>query len=75
MVDKETLSESTDDDRRIGLVAASLADRLKQHDKQAEIRPAVESEFTQFDHARVREFVPVFVERRLRAHLRALVQM
>ena len=75
MVDTQTLSESTDDERKIGLIAANLADRLEQPDKQAEIRPAVESEFRHFDHARVREFVPVFVERRLHADLRALAQM
>jgi hypothetical protein len=67
MVDKETLSESTDDDHKIGLVTASLAAKLNQPDKQAEIRPVVESEFRHFDNARVREFVPVFVERRVRA--------
>jgi len=75
MVDTETLSESTDDDRRVELVAANLADRLEQPDKQAEIRLAVESAFRHFDSARVREFVPVFVERRLRADLRALAQI
>jgi hypothetical protein len=74
MVGMEKPSESTADERDIGSVAARLADELRQPHKEAEIRPAVESEFRRFDNARVREFVPVFVERRLRAELRALAR-
>src|SRR6266540_934673 len=74
MRDIETLAESTDDDRDIRLVTARLADELNQPQKRGEIRPAVESEFRRFEHARVREFVPVVVERRLRADLRALAR-
>jgi len=71
MADIEKLSESTDEEHSIELVAARLADDLQQPEKQAEIRPAVESEFKRFDHVRIRDFVPVLVERRLRADLRA----
>ncbi len=74
MCDIETLAESTDDDGDIRLVTARLADELNQPQKQGEIRPAVESEYRRFEHARVREFVPVVVERRLRADLRALAR-
>jgi hypothetical protein len=35
----------------------------------------VESEFRRFDGVAVREFVPVFVERRVRAELRALARV
>lgn len=72
MVDRETFSESVDAERDIGFVAARLADGLDRPEMHGEIRPSVEAEFRRFDSARVREFVPVFVERRVRADLRAL---
>jgi hypothetical protein len=75
MADIETLSESADHDREIALITARLAHELDEPQRETELRPAVESEFRRFDHARIGEFVPVFVERRLRADLRALVQM
>jgi len=74
MADLETLSEEIDEDREVGSVTARLVDELGQPQNESEIRPAVESEFRRFGHARIREFVPVFVERRLRAELRAVVQ-
>jgi hypothetical protein len=66
MVDIETFSESAGEEREIGLVAARLEEELQE----GEIRPAVEAEFKRFEGARIREFVPVFVERRVRADLR-----
>ena len=74
MVDMETPSESVDHDREIGLVTAGLANELRKPQLEAEIRPVVESEFKRFNGVAVREFVPVFVERRIRAELRALEQ-
>jgi len=73
MVDIETQSEPVRHDREIEHVTARLAHELDTPQRETELRPAVESEFRRFDNARVREFVPVFVERRLRADLRALV--
>jgi hypothetical protein len=75
MADIETLSESADHDREIALITARLAHELDEPQRETELRPAVESAFRRFDNAPIREFVPVFVERRLRADLRALVQM
>jgi hypothetical protein len=66
--------ESTATERDIGSVTARLADTLDEPQKQAAIRGAVESEFRRFDNARVREFVPVLVERRIRTDLRALAR-
>ena len=62
MVDIETFSESAGEEREIGLVAARLEEELQE----GEVRPAVEAEFKRFESARIREFVPVFVERRVR---------
>jgi hypothetical protein len=72
MRDMETFAESSGDDRDIRLVTERLTDQLDQPEQHGEIRSAVESEFRRFERVRVREFVPVFVERRLRADLRAL---
>ena len=66
MVDIETFSESAGEEREIGLVAARLEEELQE----GEVRPAVEAEFKRFESARIREFVPVFVERRVRADYR-----
>jgi hypothetical protein len=66
MVDIETFSESAGEEREIGLVAARLEEELQE----GEVRPAVEAEFKRFERARIREFVPVFVERRVRADYR-----
>lgn len=75
MVDMENLSESIEYDREIGAVTGRLASELDLPHREAEIRPAVESAFKRFDDARVREFVPVFVERQIRADLRALARV
>ena len=48
-----------------------LVEELEQRQNQGEIWSAVEFEFKKFDGVPIREFVPVFVERRLRADLRA----
>ena len=72
MVDQETFSQSVEHDRDIGQVAAGLASELREPQLEADIRLVVESEFKHFDGVAVREFVPVFVERRIRAELRAL---
>jgi hypothetical protein len=74
MVDMDTRSESSDEDRAIGSLTARLAHELNQPQKQAEMRSTVESEFRRFDDARVRQFVPILVERQLRADLRRLAR-
>jgi hypothetical protein len=66
--------ESTDTERDVRSVTARLAKALDQPQKQAEIRQAVESELRRFDNARVRDFVAVLVERRIRSDLRALAR-
>jgi hypothetical protein len=72
MPDTETFSDETSEDREIRFVTARLIDELDGPDRQQEIEPAVESEFRRFDNARVREFVPVLVERRVRSNFRKL---
>ena len=74
MADMGTLGESADHDREIGLVTTGLTNELHEPQLEAENRPVVESEFKRFDGVAVREFVPMFVERRIRAELRALEQ-
>jgi hypothetical protein len=69
------IPESTDTERDIGSVTARLAKELDQPQKRAEIRQTVESEFKRFDRARVRDFVPVLVERQIRTDLRALARV
>jgi hypothetical protein len=68
------IPESTDKERDVRSVTARLAKALDQPQKQAEIRQAVESELRRFNNARVRDFVPVLVERRIRTDLRALAR-
>lgn len=70
MPDIESFAAETNDDRGVRFVVDRLADELDGSDGHDDIRPDVESEFRRFDNARVREFVPVFVERRMRANLR-----
>lgn len=72
MPDMETMSESFDEDREIQRVTAGLAEQFRETQMAREIGPAVTSEFKRYDQARIREFVPVLVERRLRANLRRL---
>ncbi len=71
MADLGSMSGSVDGSRDIRLVTTRLVEELEQPQKEGEISSAVESEFKKFDNVRIREFVPVFVERRLRADLRA----
>lgn len=71
MADLESMSESADGSRDVQVVTTRLVEELDQPQKEGEILSAVEAEFRKFDNARVREFVPVFVERRLRADMRA----
>jgi hypothetical protein len=71
MADLESMSESVDGSREVQLVTTRLVEELEQPQNQGEIWSAVESEFKKFDDVPIREFVPVFVERRLRADLRA----
>jgi hypothetical protein len=68
----ETASEAADESRKIRTVTERIVDQLEQPQVAREVWSAVESEFKRFDSVRVREFVPVFVERRVRAELRAL---
>jgi hypothetical protein len=68
------IPESTVTERDVRSVTARLAKALDQPQKQAEIRQAVESELRRFNNARVRDFVPVLVERRIRTDLRALAR-
>jgi len=69
MADLGSMSGS-DESRDIQLVTTRLVEELAEPQKEGEIRTAVESEFKKFDDVPIREFVPVFVERRLRADLR-----
>lgn len=55
--------------RGIDLVVESLHGRLGGAVDVATIRDAVEAEFATFAHAKVREFVPVLVEARVRSRL------
>jgi hypothetical protein len=68
----ETTSERTDESREITMVTTQIVDQLEQPQIEGEVRSAVESEFKRFDDVRVRDFVPVIVERRVRSDLRAL---
>jgi hypothetical protein len=58
--------------RDIRTVTTRIVDQLEQPQSEGDVRSAVESEFKRFNGARVREFVPVIVERRVRSNLRAL---
>jgi hypothetical protein len=68
----ETTSEGTDESRDIRMVTMRIVDQLEQPQAEGDVRSAVESEYKRFDGARVRKFVPVIVERRVRSNLRAL---
>jgi hypothetical protein len=56
--------------RDISTVTTRIVDQLEQPQSGGDVRSAVESEFKRFNGARVREFVPVIVERRVRSNLR-----
>ena len=72
MVDLETRETAERVDHEINLVVSRLAERF--HDPEAEpaLQAPVRSQFAQFEGAPVQDFVPVFVERRVRTELRAL---
>jgi hypothetical protein len=55
--------------RQIELVVQSLRDRLGASAGLDRIRAEVEAGFAAFSQARVREFVPILVEARVRSHL------
>jgi hypothetical protein len=65
-------SSDADESRDMHTVTSRIVDQLEQPQIEDEVSSAVEAEFRRFESARVREFVPVFVERRVRADLRAL---
>ncbi|MDQ1520085.1 MAG: hypothetical protein QOI55_1158 [Actinomycetota bacterium] len=56
------------DDKHVRAVATRLAEEFGRSPDDLEGR--VRSEFSRWDHARVTQFVPVFVERRVRNELR-----
>ena len=72
MVDLETDETADRIDHEINLVVTRLTERF--HDPQVEpaLHAPVRSEFARFEGAAVQDFVPVFVERRVRTELRAL---
>jgi hypothetical protein len=72
MPDEKTMSGSVDESREVRLVTGRLLEQLDRPQMESEVLSAVESEFMRFNSARVRDFIPVFVERRLRTDLRAL---
>ena len=60
------------DDREIDRVATSVSADLGETVDRTQVRRAAVSYLSEFDSARIREFVPVLAERRLRNDLRAL---
>jgi hypothetical protein len=62
-------SASDPSDRRIELVVQSLLTRLGATTEPELIRAEVEAGFAAFDGARIRDFVPVLVEARVRSRL------
>jgi len=54
------------------MVTTRIVDRLERPQIESEIRSVVECEIERFEGARVRDFVPILVERRVRSSLRAL---
>jgi hypothetical protein len=65
----DTRVERTIDDRHVRAVATRLAEEFGTSADDLETR--VRTEFSRWEEARVTQFVPVFVERRMRAELRA----
>jgi hypothetical protein len=55
--------------RRIDLVVQSLQRQLGTTVEAGAIRAEVEAAFAAYSEARIREFVPVLVETRVRSHL------
>lgn len=72
MVDLETRDTAERVDHEIDLVVTRLAEQFHDPLVEPALRAPVKSEFARFQHAPVQDFVPVFVERRLRTELRAL---
>lgn len=68
----ETTSEQTDESQDIRMITTRIVDQLEQPQIEGEVQSAVESELKRFDGVRVRDFLPIIVERRLRSDLRAL---
>jgi hypothetical protein len=56
------------DDKHVRAVTTRLAEEFGRSPDDLEVR--VRSEFSRWDEARVTQFVPVFVERRVRNELR-----
>jgi hypothetical protein len=72
MVDLETRDTAERVGHEIDLVVTRLAERFHDPRIEPDLRTPVQSEFARFEHAPVQDFVPVFVERRVRTELRAL---
>jgi hypothetical protein len=66
MVDR---SGPTGDDHEVGAVVASLQNRAGDDLPETGLRPAVERNLARFETARVRDFVPLLVERHVRSEL------
>jgi hypothetical protein len=64
----DTREDEKVDDRHVRAMAARLADEFGAAPDDLEVR--VRSEFSRWEQARVTQFVPVFVERRVRNELR-----
>jgi hypothetical protein len=71
MADLETFMRDVDQDHELDLIVDRLEQQFQDSIPEPELRGVARSQFAAFDRAPIREFVPVFVERRLRADLRA----
>ncbi|HSO96979.1 MAG TPA: hypothetical protein VLV81_13180 [Acidimicrobiia bacterium] len=60
---------TTGDDTEAGAVVASLQSRAGDDLPETGLRPAVERNLARFQSARVRDFVPLLVERHVRSEL------
>jgi hypothetical protein len=56
----------------VGAVVANLRDRAGDGLPETELRPAVERSLARFRSARVRDYVPLLVERQVRSELLVL---
>jgi Protein of unknown function (DUF3562) len=70
MVDRS--SPSAGGESEVGAVVASLRDRAGDGLPETELRPAVERSLARFRGARVRDYVPLLVERQVRSELLVL---
>ena len=70
MVDRS--SPWTVGESEVGAVVARLRDRAGDGLPETELRPAVERSLARFRRARVRDYVPLLVERQVRSELLVL---